>query len=587
MHRFPRRNDHQATWHNIGGILAILADRGHCNVPIHVVETSYCRLEPRRSPVAYPTYAIVFDERPAHQSDQQVILYSPQQARRSLFHTIRFRAISQVATVCSYVVLVRGMQEHAFGIYNLFYSFIPVITTLASFGLEQTLRRFQPEYLRTEKPLASAWLVRFVARARFASTVLMVAIILLAWNLIAKHFDLIGYRADFAIFGVLIILFLQSNILQLSLASHMLHKFSVGSVAAMSVGKLLAYVAITVFGTLTLRAAILADIAAYGLGYILLSIALRRLRESAPRAAAFHLEAVERKRLTRYAIFNHFNDAGSLLVYGQTDNFFIGAMLSPVAVAAYAFYGKLTEMINNLTPQKLFDNVIQPMFFAVPAAESDARLSRYFTLLIDLNLALQLPAIAFTIVYHKEIVQVFFAGKYLPYSDLFPLVLALSIVPSSMSVPISLVAQYHERAGLMLASELFGLYQVGAMLVLVPSFGLYGAALSTGSFHALRNFWIWWQLRRQVQWRNVKGVLAMGLLVWGGVVLVCSLPRMLMPQLPAIVQMVIGAVICGLGALAYLRTPGISQSDREILANLMHGREARLLRRLGLAPHGI
>ena len=158
------------------------------------------------------------------------------------------------------------------------------------------------------------------------------------------------------------------------------------------------------------------------------------------------------------------------------------------------------------------------MFFAVPAAEADARLSRYFTLLIDLNLALQLPAIAFAIVYHRELVQVFFAGKYLQYSNLFPLVLALSIVPSSMSVPISLVAQYHERAGLMLASELFGLYQVGAMLVLVPALGLYGAALSTGSFHALRNFWIWWQLRRQVQWRNIKGVLAMGLLVWGSVV---------------------------------------------------------------------
>ena len=97
-------------------------------------------------------------------------LYSPQQARRSIFKTIRFRAISQAATVLSYIVLVRGMQEHAFGIYNLFYSFIPVITTLASFGLEQTLRRFQPEYLRTGKPMASAWLVRTVASARFASS---------------------------------------------------------------------------------------------------------------------------------------------------------------------------------------------------------------------------------------------------------------------------------------------------------------------------------------------------------------------------------------------------------------------------------
>jgi O-antigen/teichoic acid export membrane protein len=510
-------------------------------------------------------------------------LYSPQQARRSLFHTIRFRAVSQVATVLSYVVLVRGMQEHAFGVYNLFYSFIPVITTLASFGLEQTLRRFQPEYLRTGQPLASAWLVRTVAGARFGATVLMLAIILLGWNLIAKRLGLVGYRADFAVFGVLIILFLQSTILQLSLASHMMHQYSVGSVAAMSVGKLLAYSAITVFATLTLRAAILADIAAYSLGYILLFIANWRLRSQAGQAA-FHLEASERKRLTRYAVFNHLNDASSLLVYGQTDNFFIGAMLSPVAVAAYAFYAKLTEMINNLIPQKLFDNVIQPMFFAVPAAEADTRLSRYFTLLIDLNLALQLPVIAFVIVYHRELVQVFFAGKYLEYSNLFPLVLALSIVPSSLSVPISLVAQYHERAGLMLASELFGLYQVGAMLVLIPALGLYGAALSSGSFHALRNFWIWWQLRRQVRWRNIKGVLVMGLLVWGSVVAICSLLRMTLPHLPAIVQMLTGGVVCGIGTLAFLRSAGISRSDREILANLMHGREARVLRWLGLAP---
>ena len=515
-----------------------------------------------------------------------MILYSPQQARRSLFHTIRFRAVSQVATVLSYIVLVRGMQEHAFGIYNLFYSFIPVITTLASFGLEQTLRRFQPEYLRTGKLQASAWLVRTVAGARFAATVFMVALILLGWNFIAKRFDLAGYRADFAVFGVLIILFLQSTILQVSLASHMMHQYSVGSVAAMSVGKLLAYCAITVFATLTLRAAILADIAAYGLGYLLLSVASWRLRAAGEQTRGFHLEPSERKRLTRYAVFNHFNDASSLLVYGQTDNFFIGAMLSPVAVAAYAFYARLTEMINNLIPQKLFDNVIQPMFFAVPAAESGTRLSRYFTLLIDLNLALQLPVIAFVIVYHREFVQVFFAGKYLQSSNLFPLVLALSIVPSSMSVPISLVAQYHERAGLMLASELFGLYQVGAMLVLVPALGLYGAALSSGSFHALRNFWIWWQLRREVQWRNIKGMASMGLLVWGGVVVICSLLRMALPQLPPIVQMMIGGVVCGLGALAFLRSSGISQSDREVLANLMHGREARVLRWLGLAPQG-
>ena len=177
-----------------------------------------------------------------------------------------------------------------------------------------------------------------------------------------------------------------------------------------------------------------------------------------------------------------------------------------------------------------------------------------------------------------------FAGKYLQYSVLLPVALALSIVPAGMSVPISLVAQYYERAGLMLASELFGLYQIAAMLVLVPKFGVFGAALSTGSFHALRNFWIWWQLRREVRWTNIRGVLLAALMVWGSVIVGCSVLRATLHPLPAVAQMAVGVVACAAGALAYLRSPGISRSDREILAGIMHGRERGALRWLGLAP---
>jgi O-antigen/teichoic acid export membrane protein len=72
-------------------------------------------------------------------------LYSPEKARRSIFNTIGYRAISQLATFVGYVVLVRALSEQSFGIYSLLYAFIPVISTAASLGLEQTLRRYQPE----------------------------------------------------------------------------------------------------------------------------------------------------------------------------------------------------------------------------------------------------------------------------------------------------------------------------------------------------------------------------------------------------------------------------------------------------------
>ena len=46
------------------------------------------------------------------------------------------------------------MSEQDFGIFNLLYAFIPVVSTLASLGLEQVLRRFQPEYQeRATSPL--------------------------------------------------------------------------------------------------------------------------------------------------------------------------------------------------------------------------------------------------------------------------------------------------------------------------------------------------------------------------------------------------------------------------------------------------
>ena len=100
-------------------------------------------------------------------------LYTRGRARRALIDTVTYRAMSQVATILGYVVMVRGMTKEDFGVFNLLYSFIPVISTFASLGLEQTLRRYQPEYLRAGNRSAAAWLVRFVASARFGTNVIL------------------------------------------------------------------------------------------------------------------------------------------------------------------------------------------------------------------------------------------------------------------------------------------------------------------------------------------------------------------------------------------------------------------------------
>ena len=118
-------------------------------------------------------------------------LYTRGRARRALIDTVSYRAISQVATILGYVVMVRGMTKEDFGVFNLLYSFIPVISTFASLGLEQTLRRYQPEYLRAGNRSAAAWLVRFVASARFGTNVILLSAMLLGWNYVAPLFKLL------------------------------------------------------------------------------------------------------------------------------------------------------------------------------------------------------------------------------------------------------------------------------------------------------------------------------------------------------------------------------------------------------------
>jgi len=512
-------------------------------------------------------------------------LYSAHSARRSLLDTVGFRALSQLATVVSYAVLVRGMSEQGFGVLNLLYSIIPIVSTCVSLGLDSTLRRFQPEFLRVQQRSQSAWLVSTVRRLRFFSTVAFLALLLLVWDWAAPWVHLAGYRWDFIIFSGLIVLHFQIMILQFSLASLMEHRYSVGSVAVVSITKLLAYAGTMYASELSLRNAILCDTFAYALGYAFLAFHYRRLQLAAPDARPQKPDGSALSRLTRFAGFSYLNDSASLLTFTETDRWFVAALMNPIAVGAYAFYTRLTDMVSSLVPMKYFDNVVQPLFFGVPKDEAREKIPRYFTLLINLNWVYQLPVIVFAVVYHHDIVAVAFGGKFIEHSWLLPVVVAFSASDNIISIPVTMVAQYKEKASIVLVSQAVGLYQVAAMLVLVPLFGLAGAATATGTFHLFRNLFVWWHVRHEAVWTNFRSFLGAALAIWGTAVWLCLTLREAL-HVPALLSMALGLVVCAAAALVHLRSPAVCDSDRRILANILHGGESRALKWVGLFPRG-
>ncbi len=509
-------------------------------------------------------------------------LYERGKARRSLFDTVAYRVVSQVTTVLGYVILVRTLSKNDFGVFNLLYSFIPLVGTLASLGLEQTLRRFQPEYLRTGARGAAAWLVKWVSRARLGTNLLILIALLLAWNSIAPRFELSAYRVEFVVFGVLALLHFQSQILQLSLASYMLHRYSVGSVALLSFGKLIWYSGLAASGALTLRTAIAADTLAYACVYVFLRIVYHRQCLAGMADEPHRPSPEERKRLFRYGVFNNFNDAGTLFLDSRMDNFFIAAFMNTVAVGIYAFYGRLAEMATNILPMRLFDNIIQPMFFAVKPAEADTRLPLYFTFLLNMNLLVQWPVVAFATAYHREIVWIGFGGKFIEKSWLLPLILVFATI-NCFATPVSLVAQYEEKPHIQLLSKIFAGYNILAMLILIPKLGLYGAALASGSAQLLKNAFVWWHVRRRAVWVNAASSSLFSIALWTATVAVCSAIKHIV-ALPPLAEVLIGLLIFGLAGLLYIRSPILCRSDRELLQNLFPGKEMRILRLLGFLP---
>jgi len=114
-------------------------------------------------------------------------------------------------------------------------------------------------------------------------------------------------------------------------------------------------------------------------------------------------------------------------------------------------------------------------------------------------------------------VRVAFGGKYIEESWLLTIILGFALI-NAFATPVALVAQYEEKPHIQLLSKVFAIYNVSALLVLIPYFGIYGAALAIGSSQILKNSFVWWFVRRRAVWLNAGASMTSSIVLWGSAV---------------------------------------------------------------------
>ncbi len=231
-------------------------------------------------------------------------------------------------------------------------------------------------------------------------------------------------------------------------------------------------------------------------------------------------------------------------------------------------------------PTRVFENVIQPLFFATRKEDADQRIPQIFSLLINVDLVFQLPILAFSLAYHSEIVTAVFGGNFVSYSWLLPIVVAFGVI-NSFSKAVTLVVQYEEKSSVLLWSKMFAIYSVVAIVILLPSVGVVGAAVATGTAQLFKTAFIWWRVRQRARWLNARKATVVSIALWGATVGICRAIAICVDE-SALIDLLIGTAVIGTATLVHIRGPAISPKDRSILATVFRGRESAILKTLGI-----
>ena len=382
------------------------------------------------------------------------------------------------------VLVVRGLSIEDFGAYKLAGSIIMFGSYATSCGLDSTLQRFGAELVATKrfahlfKLLRYVRLVRILALAAFCSVLLLFRepiaaafnftdsltglLVVVCGVLIMQSTNMINGNTFFAVRGAPI----DSSVLLI--LSACLRVAAIGAAVAASLG---------------LGGILGGMLAAALLAYSYVGWRNWQWRRSVPKTDSAPLtggSAQYRARIMRYSLVAWLAVNVNVFRELAIDLFVISWFLGLQDVAIYGMAITLIMFANALNPAALLRSLINPMVVAEHlTGADDTYLPRTHQLLTKSVISLYFPLVVFLMVLGDIVIGVFYSVELMPAYQCLLVLCGFGLF-QSMTYPFVPLIAALEKNTLLVLSSITSIVNLGLSILLVPRYGVIGAAVATG-----------------------------------------------------------------------------------------------------------
>ena len=412
------------------------------------------------------------------------------------------------------IVLTRRLEKETYGVYAVLLAMYGLLTMLVSFGAQPVIQRFLPEERARGNRRGAMAITVYGALTHLAGALLIGAFCWLGRSWLADF-----YQIDVAVFTralpyfVLFTIFKwEAYILEECLVAHHLHKFRNITLSLFQGLKWALYFfflpqdgsIITVMLFLVLSNAVL-----------LLAFVGQVLRATLNVTDATR-EPLPVRRMVRYGLLRYAAQATVIGFFTDIDTQLISHFRDPEQAGLYAFATRTVQMLATLVPTFFLLAVITPVYIEEYTRRKDAgQLIRVFSFYNKVITSFLAPTLIGALILTEPIIGQVFDPKFLASATAFRVFFIGSFFFYFFN-SCSFLLVILEKPEYTLYSRVFAAYNVGMDLLLIPRYGIVGAAFATGSAMALGYLFTFLLIRRTVAIR-IPWVATARILIYAGV----------------------------------------------------------------------